>query len=175
MAHKLTNNDAPLGTTARFLSSNDLDCAVRLFEKDPGWGTFYGEKFRDEMQTSLTQPPSAVFGLFTEEQRLIAVGAVLKELFDYAYWSITWIFVDLDHRGKGVGRTLVRTLLEYAQQQQKLSHNPNCRVLLSANSQKSAAFYQSEFGFRTLAEGPLDGEHLMYVDLSGPGLPIRRR
>jgi hypothetical protein len=97
-----------------------------------------------------------------------------KEPFDYAYWSLTWIFVDIDTRGTGVGRVIVDSLLVHIRARQEESHNPNARVLLST-TQDVEGFYQRGWGFRTISDGPLGGERLMMLDLIGPGLPLRSR
>ena len=160
--------------TVRTLSLQEIDMATKLFERDPNWGGFYGEKFRVEVAHAIKLPPSTLHGSFSSEGRLIAVGAVFKEPFDYAYWSLSWIFVDVDARGRGFGRQIVGSLIAHARSEQLKSHNPNCRVLLSTSS-SVAAFYEKGWGFRAIHSGPLSGESLMSLDVEGPGLPMRNR
>jgi GNAT superfamily N-acetyltransferase len=149
-----------------------LDDAKQLFYKDSDWGEFYGDKFRVEAEQVLSMPPSAVKGIFLPCGKLVGVGVVQKEGFDYAYWSLTWIMVDSDYRNQGLGRVVVDTLLDHAKTEQAKSHNPNCRVLISAVVGQHE-FYSRGWGFKTLAEGPLPGERLMMLDATGPGLPLR--
>jgi hypothetical protein len=76
-------------------------------------------------------------------------------------------------RGKGLGRVVVDSLLLHVKGEQAKSHNPNARVLLST-TEDVASFYGRGWGFNTISTGPLPGEHLMMLDLVGPGLPLRR-
>lgn len=158
--------------TSASLTVDHLDDAKQLFYKEPGWGQFYGDKFRVEAEQALSMPPSAVKGIFLPSGKLVGVGVALKEAFDYAYWSLTWIMVDNEHRNQGLGRVVVDTLLGHAKTEQAKSHNPNCRVLISAVTGQHM-FYSRGWGFKTLAEGPLEGEQLMLLDVTGPGLPLR--
>lgn len=157
----------------RPVSLQEIDAATKLFERDPGWGSFYGEKFRREAAAALRAPPSTIHGCFFSDGSVVAVGGVFKEPFDYAYWSLSWIFVDVDARGLGFGKLIVDSLLAHARNEQLKSHNPNCRILLSTTS-KVAGFYEKEWGFRSILTGPLPEEHLMSLDGVGPGLPIRK-
>ena len=159
--------------TVRPVSAQDIDAATRLFERDPGWGSFYGEKFRGEAAAALRVSPSTVLGCFLSNGTVVAVGGAFKEPFDYAYWSLSWIFVDVDARGHGFGKLIVDSLIAHARNEQLKSHNPNCRVLLSTTS-NVAGYYEREWGFRSILTGPLPGEHLMSLDVVGPGLPIRK-
>jgi GNAT superfamily N-acetyltransferase len=159
-------------STVRTLSLQEIDMATKLFERDPDWGSFYGEKFRVEVAQAIKAPPSTLHGSFSVDGSLMAVGAVFKEPFDYAYWSLSWIFVDVDARGRGFGRQIVDSLIAHARAEQLKSHNPNCRVLLSTNS-SVAAFYEKGWGFLSIHSGPLPGETLMSLDVEGPGLPMR--
>ncbi len=158
--------------TSRPLRVDELDLARELFVRDPDWGKFYGDKFRQEAERAVLSPPSAICGTFLPDGRLVGVGAALKEGFDYAYWSLTWIFVDMEMRGKGLGRVVVDSLLLHIKGEQAKSHNPNVRVLLST-TEDVASFYGRGWGFNTISTGPLPGEHLMMLDLVGPGLPLR--
>jgi hypothetical protein len=159
---------------SRLLSVQELEQAQRLFYNDPEWGEFYGNKFRVEAAQIMNVPSSGVIGVFLPDGRLVGVGVAAKEPFDYAYWSLTWIFVDIASRGTGVGRVIVDSLLVHMKARQEQSHNPNARVLLST-TEDVERFYERGWGFRTIAEGPLAGERLMMLDLVGPGLPLRSR
>jgi GNAT superfamily N-acetyltransferase len=166
---------AGLGTcSSRLLLVQELDPARALFVRDPGWGEFYGNKFRIEAEQIMKTPGSGVVGVFQPGDRLVGLGVAAKEPFDYAYWSLTWIFVDVDQRGGGFGRVVVDSLLSHIKARQEESHNPNARVLLST-SEDVEKFYQRGWGFKTLADGPLPGERLMMLDLVGPGLNLRSR
>jgi len=164
----------PARCSSRLLSLGELDQARALFVRDPDWGEFYGNKFRAETEEILKAPPSGAIGVFLPEGRMIGVGVAVKESFDYAYWSLTWIFVDIEARGGGFGRVIVDSLLHHIKAQQELSHNPNARVLLSTSADVEK-FYERGWGFKTLSEGPLPGERFMMLDLVGPGLPLRPR
>lgn len=160
--------------TSRPLSVPELDGAHALFARDPDWGEFYGEKFRAESEAILNMPPSGVIGTFLPDGKLVGVGVAVKEAFDYAYWSLTWIFVDIDARGQGFGRVIVDSLLHHIKVEQGRSHNPNARVLLST-TEDVEKFYERGWGFKTLSDGPLPGERLMMLDLVGPGLELSPR
>ena len=165
---------APSQCSSRLLSIQELDQAKALFVRDPDWGEFYGNKFRVEAEQIMKVPPSGAVGVFLPDGKLIGVGVAAKEPFDYAYWSLTWIFVDIDARGAGFGRVIVDSLLHHVKAQQEQSHNPNARVLLST-SEDVEKFYERGWGFKTLSEGPVPGERFMMLDLVGPGLPLRGR
>lgn len=169
-----SNNRSLQGCSSRLLSIHELDQAQILFVRDPDWGEFYANKFRAEAERIVHVPGSGVIGIFVPQRGLVGVGAAIKEPFDYAYWSLTWIFVDVGARGVGFGRVVVDSLLNHIKTRQEDSHNPNARVLLST-SEDVEKFYQRGWGFRTLSDGPLPGERLMMLDLVGPGLPLRSR
>lgn len=169
-----SDTDPSESCTSASLSLRDLDAAAQLFYRDPDWGSFYGDKFRSEAEQIFSAPPSAVKGVFLPDGKLVGVGVVQKENFDYAYWSLTWIMVDIDYRNQGFGRVIVDTLLAHAKTEQEKSHNPNCRVLISAVAEQNM-FYSRGWRFKTIAEGPLPGEQLMLLDVNGPGLPLRPR
>ena len=173
--HSKRPQSAGLSTcSSRLLAIEELDTARALFVRDPDWGEFYADKFRTEVEALLRSPPSGVIGVFTSNGTLVGVGVAAKEPFDYAYWSITWIFVDADVRGQGYGRVVVDAVLAHIQGAQEKSHNPNARVLLST-SDDVEKFYQRGWGFKTLSDGPLPGERFMMLDLIGPGIPLRPR
>jgi ribosomal protein S18 acetylase RimI-like enzyme len=160
--------------SSRLLLAQELDLAQALFVRDPSWGEFYGNRFRNEAAQIMNTPGSGVVGVFQPNERLVGVGVAAKEPFDYAYWSLTWIFVDVDVRGAGFGRVVVDSLLSHIKARQEESHNPNARVLLST-SEDVEKFYQRGWGFKTLSDGPLPGERFMMLDLVGPGLNLRPR
>jgi GNAT superfamily N-acetyltransferase len=158
--------------TARNLTANDLDAAKRLFVKDQDWGEYYGGLFRQEAESIIARPPSAVKGLFLSDGSLAAVGVVEKAGFDFAYWTLTWVMVDNAYRGQGLGRAIIDTLIEHAKREQSVGYrNQNCRILISAVLDQ-AQFYAHYWGFKPLMEGPLQGEQLMGLDAKGPFLPL---
>lgn len=167
-------------TTSRVIGRDDLDAATHLFLKDPDWGAFYGEKFRAEAAhvmdiaraEGVGAHQSAIVGTFSDSGKLVGVGAAFKDGCDYAYWSISWVMVDSDLRGQGLGRVVVDSLLHHARIEQEKSHNPNCRVVLSTTKDLEE-WYSTHWGFRTIDTGPLEGERLMRLDLVGPGLPLK--
>lgn len=161
---------ARLRTTSRLLTQGDLDAAVGLFNRSPGWED-YAEAFRKDAERYLSNQPSAVYGVFAENGALAAVGIVIKEDWDFAYWAVTWVMVDQEMRGQGYGERVMSTLIDHAKAYQVTRPNRNCRVLLSAVDEDATRFYQ-KLGFAVLLSGPLPGgECLMYRDIAGPGLP----
>lgn len=162
---------APL--ESREITLADIPAAAGLFLRDPQWGEFYSERFRNEAEALIRRAPGSLRGIFTPAGRLLAVGAIDKAGFDYAYWSITWVMVDWEHRGLGLGRAVIDDLLRHAKEIQQRSHNPNLRVLLTT-ADDVAPFYEKGWGFQTIQRGPLPGEHLMSLDVVGPGLPLKK-
>ena len=90
----------------------ELDQAVKLFSTTPGWEN-YAENFRGEAIQFIESPLSAVLGAFMRDGTLVATGCAIKESFDFAYWSITWLMVDQALRGQGVGAQIVRGIEEW--------------------------------------------------------------
>ena len=175
---RLTSQDSqgierpsPANTVARALTSADLSAAEQLFRKSEGWEE-YAEDFRADALRYIKEPPSAVFGLFEEGERLVAVGVLMRQHWDFAYWALSWVMVDPDMRRKGYGEQVVHAMLDHAKQHQETTTNPNCRVLLSAVGEQATRFYE-KLGFSRLYDGPLpNGECLMLRDVTGPGLPL---
>ena len=156
---------------SRVLTKSDLSAASALFENAPGWES-YAAAFRSDAERCLNSSQSVVIGIFRGEV-LVAVGMIDKERFDFAYWSVTWVMVDTAMRRSGLGRMVMEALIEHAKLKQADSHNPNCRILLSAVDDAAASFYEN-LGFTSLMRGPLPGgEQLMAKDVCGPGLPLR--
>ena len=134
--------------------------------------TTHALKFREEAGGIIARPPSAVQGIFLPDGTLVAVGVGEKAGYDFDYWTVTWIVVDFNHRQKGLGKVVVDTLLAHAKSEQEQYRNPNCRVLISAVLNRSS-YYERGWGFKTLVEGPLPCEALMFLDVMRPGLQLR--
>jgi GNAT superfamily N-acetyltransferase len=159
----------PTTITIEKIESAEVIASAKAIVNDE-WGGFYGDKFEQEALQIMRQAPSIIHGYYLPSGQLVGVGCLLRAGFDYAYWSLTWIMVDKAHRGLGIGKAIVDSLLDYARDEQAKCHNPNCRVLLTTTKPE---FYSKNWNFKTITEGPLAGEHLMMLDVVGPGLEIR--
>ncbi len=169
----------PTTAITRILRADEIDAAVDLFKRSPGWED-YAEDFRKDAARFLSDSPSAVYGVFEDRvtpkgeacSTIVGVGILIREQWDFAYWAVTWVMVDPNMRGKGYGERLMDAILDHAKHHQATTTNPNTRVLLSAVDEAATRFYE-KLGFKTLLPGPIpNGECLMYRDVTGPGLPL---
>jgi GNAT superfamily N-acetyltransferase len=77
------------------------------------WGDGAGVNFCEEYGILQSMPGSAMYGV-VENEKTIAVGAIIKALHHDEAWSRAWIVVDPQHRGGGVAERLIRGLLQHA-------------------------------------------------------------
>lgn len=91
-----------LEVTSRPLTLEDLEAAEQLYLSSPGDAKNAAE-FRKDAEYYISTPPSAVMGLFSPNQELLAVGCIERARWDNAYWHITWVLVDSNLRGGGSG------------------------------------------------------------------------
>jgi hypothetical protein len=81
-------------SSTRVLTHEDLPAAVALFERAPGWEE-YAKHFEADAKRFISDPPSAVYGVFREEL-LVGVGAIIREHWDFAYWAVSWVMIDVE-------------------------------------------------------------------------------
>jgi len=139
--------------TIRPYQASDKDTLLTIFSKNVP--KYFDPKERHDFEKYLDEKPETY--LTVEYDQTIVGGSGFETNEDKQKGSITWIFFDPQHTGKGLGKSVV----DYSLKQ--LKQNPSVKKLTVRTSQLAYLFFE-KIGFQLMRSEK---------DYWGEGLDIR--
>lgn len=135
-----------LDVTPVILTPTQIAKAAEIVSNE--WGANYSKLFMEESAVNGTITGSATYGLVSKTGDIVATGTIVKSCIDYALWGITWVVVDKELRGQGLGSDLTKTLIEHAVANKKLFPSEHAVIELTTQTPD----YYTRFGFKVVTQ-----------------------
>ena len=117
----------------------------------------YADDFPKEVK-SCVGSGDGTFLVVIGDGQVIGLGGIQISLMSYAVWNITWLLVDPEYRGKGIGGMLVRKLEDYAKEHRDSRENELAICLTTG----VASFYE-KLGYKAVVEYSGRGNKTRYL------------
>lgn len=119
----------------------------------------YDSEHKETFLEELKNSPDALVAFITNNFSVIGLGCICESHASFGVYELFWGMVDEEHRGKGLGKTLVEKRIQFVRESCVGKHKPTDFI---AVTEKTWHLYRCGFTVIKKLKSGEGGEYLMY-------------